>query len=330
VTSPDVIVVGAGALGWACAQAAAACGAQVTLLDQGGPSASSVAAGMLAPALESALEDAAPERANLYRAARDLWPSLSGSLDLELDRAGATWVGDDPCGVHDRLTRLGFAAELGPEGVFTADDWLLDPEEVLERSGRGVRRLVARAATVVPGRVTLANGAALDAGHVVIAVGASAIVADAAADALSRVVPVRGQILLLRGVPPPPATLRAEGLYLVPRGPGLLVGASMETGRSDLEPDEGVTAELLARATALWPAAASASDILARVGVRGATPDGLPLVGPVAAGLSVALAPRRNGWLLAPLVGAMVAAYAAGDDPGPYAKALDPLRFKRS
>jgi glycine oxidase len=61
---------------------------------------------------------------------------------------------------------------------------------------------------------------------------------------------------------------------------------------------------------------------------RGATPDGLPLVGPVAPGLAVALAPRRNGWLLAPLVGRLIAAYAAGADPGPHAAALDPLRFQ--
>ena len=69
-----------------------------------------------------------------------------------------------------------------------------------------------------------------------------------------------------------------------------------------------------------------------RVGVRGATPDGLPMAGQAAPGLWLALAPRRNGWLLAPLVGPVVSdaiegRSVTGGAPGPDAAALDPLRF---
>jgi glycine oxidase len=64
-------------------------------------------------------------------------------------------------------------------------------------------------------------------------------------------------------------------------------------------------------------------------GVRAATPDGLPLVGPSAApGVLLAVGARRNGWLLAPLVAKVVAAYVTGRDTGRYAAQFDPRRFE--
>jgi glycine oxidase len=53
--------------------------------------------------------------------------------------------------------------------------------------------------------------------------------------------------------------------------------------------------------------------------MAGPAPDG--------AGLFLALAPRRNGWLLAPMVGAVVADAIEGRAPSPAARALDPRRF---
>jgi glycine oxidase len=54
----------------------------------------------------------------------------------------------------------------------------------------------------------------------------------------------------------------------------------------------------------------------------------LPLVGfSQSPGVLVAAGARRNGWLLAPLVGRMVAALACEADPGPYAGRLAPGRF---
>ena len=65
-----------------------------------------------------------------------------------------------------------------------------------------------------------------------------------------------------------------------------------------------------------------------RVGVRGAVADGLPLAGASAQpGLFLALAPRRNGWLLGPMVARIVADGIEGRPPMADAAALDPLRF---
>ena len=70
-------------------------------------------------------------------------------------------------------------------------------------------------------------------------------------------------------------------------------------------------------------------DIDWRAGVRGATADGLPMAGaaPGEDGLFMALAPRRNGWLLGPLVGAVVADAIEGRAASMEARALDPGRF---
>ncbi|PXA83940.1 D-amino-acid oxidase, partial [Caulobacter sp. D5] len=81
-------------------------------------------------------------------------------------------------------------------------------------------------------------------------------------------------------------------------------------------------------AVRLRPELAGASASI-EVGVRASTPDGLPLVGESrTAGVILAAGARRNGWLLAPLVADMVAAYLTGADPGEDAAAFDPRRFE--
>jgi glycine oxidase len=45
-------------------------------------------------------------------------------------------------------------------------------------------------------------------------------------------------------------------------------------------------------------------------------------------GVAAALAPRRNGWLFAPLVAEIVAAAVFGKDAGPEGEALRPDRFR--
>ena len=64
---------------------------------------------------------------------------------------------------------------------------------------------------------------------------------------------------------------------------------------------------MLAAAWAVLGQAPRPVQIEWRAGVRGATPDGLPMAGAVEQGLHLALGPRRNGWLLGPLVAGVVA-----------------------
>jgi glycine oxidase len=140
--------------------------------------------------------------------------------------------------------------------------------------------------------------------------------------------PIKGQILRLPAVDAGEAVVRGEGVYLAP-GETLAVGATMEAGRDDLAPDPSATQALRAAAWALRPDLDLEKAKVA-VGVRVTTPDGLPLVGWSAApGVLLAVGARRNGWLFAPLVADLVAAYLNGDNPGPDAAAMDARRFEK-
>ena len=65
----DILIIGAGVLGLATAAELSRRGRAVTVVDPGDPNASSVAAGMFAPAFESAAETVTPEPAAFLRGA---------------------------------------------------------------------------------------------------------------------------------------------------------------------------------------------------------------------------------------------------------------------
>ena len=92
-----VIVAGGGAVGSATALELAARGAAVTLTDPApvGANASGVAAGMLAPAMEAALDPLSGGHFALFKAARELWPDFieRHRLQVEPHRCGAVWTG---------------------------------------------------------------------------------------------------------------------------------------------------------------------------------------------------------------------------------------------
>jgi glycine oxidase len=336
-----VTIAGAGAFGLAAAVRLAQAGAAVTVCDPalGRDSASAVAAGMLAPAFEAALDPAAPPY-DLMRAARDLWPALAeavGAPDL-LDRSGALLAVADPAAlgpaaralasaaaVYERLdpaevrARQPAAAE-GLYGLFTPEDWRLEPTAALAALAAALRRAGGR---LEPRRL---GPSELGEGLVVVAGGAEAAALSGAAPELAQLSPIKGQILHYRGGPTGGPTLRGAGGYVAPQPHGAVAGASMEHGRADraLEPD--ALARLRVQAAALVPALAGA-EAEGRAGVRAATPDGLPLVGRSAGGAILAVGARRNGWLLAPLVAELVVELVAGQALGPWAAALDPARF---
>ena len=122
---------------------------------------------------------------------------------------------------------------------------------------------------------------------------------------------------------------RGPGAYVAPMGDRVVVGATMEPGRRDTTPDDQTGRRMLEAAWRVLERSPQSLDIQWRAGVRGATADGLPLAGPAPDGesLFLALAPRRNGWLLGPLAGSAVADWIEGRAPSPDARALDPRRF---
>lgn len=333
-SSPDVIVIGAGVLGLCTAAELGRRGHAVTVVDPGGANASGVAAGMIAPALESLLDDLGPERAALLKRARDLWPAFADVHALNLHREGADWRGPDAAAAVARLKALGFAASPSPGGLTTPDDWRIEVSTGLKALAR------AAGVTMVRGRVHRLSGhtrrwrVETDDGRVwfsptvVLATGAEAAVAglpDSVVEAVTTITPIRGQLTSVNTAAPP-RVVRGAGVYAAAAEGGVVVGATMEPGRRDLEPDPVEAERQVAAGLALLGTEGAAGAT--RVGVRGASADGLPLAGPTGEpGLHLALAPRRNGWLLGPLVARIVADGIEGGAPHGDAAAFDPLRF---
>ncbi|MGH0028791.1 MAG: NAD(P)/FAD-dependent oxidoreductase, partial [Myxococcota bacterium] len=142
--------------------------------------------------------------------------------------------------------------------------------------------------------------------------------------------PVRGQILSLEAPPGCGPMLVDEHLYLVPKRDGrLVVGATEErVGFDDRVTAEGVAA-LLRDAFALAPSLADRAFLEAWSGLRPATPDGLPIIGPAPGlpGLLLACGHYRNGVMLSPVTGELVADLVHGRPLPDDAAAFDPARF---
>lgn len=311
----QVTVAGAGALGLCIALALSRRGFAVTVLDPAGPgdNASGVAAGMLAPVFEAVLDPLSGDHLDLLRAARDAW---TGFAPIALDRTGALWRGPDAAGMEARLDAIGARWRRTPEGPFTDEDWRLDP-------GAAMTVLYAQAARAGVRFETRAAGEG-EPGPLVVATGSGGA---GLAPELDRLTPIKGHILRVAGGPASGPVLRGEGVYLCPDPAAAVLGATMEAGRDDLRVEADQVAGLKRLGETLWPGI-SALRARAETGVRAGTPDGLPLVGPSARpGVFLAVGARRNGWLLAPLVARTIAAYLAGEDPGPFAARLDPRRF---
>jgi glycine oxidase len=328
-----VAVAGAGVFGLASALALARAGAVVTLHDPdlGRTNASAVAAGMLAPVSEALTDPTAAPHIDLLLAAQDLWPGFAEAFGLRLDRAGAILLGDaarlvvlsataKDLGLTLPLTDakpspLGLGAPAA--GLQVAGDWRVEAADLA--------RLAHAAQTL---GVSLSKDPPRAGAHdlLVVATGASQDFLDVAPE-LARLTPIKGHILRYPALAYEGPVLRGPGAYAAPGRDGLLVGATMEVGEGQGGVDPLVAAGLAARAETIFPGLVGQAWSAA-AGVRAATPDGSPLVGPsVSPRVILACGARRNGWLLAPLVGEVVAAHALARDPGPWAARLDPRRF---
>lgn len=349
-----VCVAGAGALGQAIALDLVQRGAIVTLCDPAaiGDNASGVAAGMLAPGLESVLDPEGLGGFDLFAQARDAWPAFAAEIGQEagLARCGALWLGE--AARTERLTALGARAEtvsgaqaaaLAPglairrDAVLIPDDWRVEPRAMLRAMQKafldlGGRRLSEGVVACAPGSAVLASGERVAADWTVFAGGQPAQGAGRLAPELAVLTPIKGQIIRFEAETAPCAgpIVRNGQVYIVPAADGPAAGATMEAGVNDRRSDPQTAQRLRAAAAALFPALAEASaEPLA--GVRASTPDGLPLLGRSAAGgVLLATGARRNGWLLAPLLAQMAGRIVAGEDAGPWAAAFDPSRFVAS
>lgn len=317
-----VTIAGAGVFGLATALALLDLDVAVRVLDPepDGANASAVAAGLLAPVGEALFDPDAAAHYPMMVEALALWSAFAARAGVRLSDEGLIV----PAAAGEALARLGLRGAARDGGLWVqADPRVVDPSAALAR-------LRARVETG-GGRIEASawTPALLDPDEPVVLAMGSGRGLDGLAPELARLTPVKGQIAVLPHGPAHGPTLRWPGGYLAPQPGGARVGATMEVGRRDLAVEPEVLAALVAAARA-WSPRLDIRDPTGQAGVRMQTADGLPLVGPSAApGVLLAAGARRNGWLFAPLVGRMIAAYCTGEDPGPWASSLHPARFDR-
>ena len=224
------------------------------------------------------------------------------------------------------------------------DDHAIDPRRLtsalalaVERAG-GMIRAGAEAAEVVvdDGRVAgvvLTGGERVPASQLVVAAGPwSGQLAGLPSVARVPIRPVKGQILRLHD----PAgsgllehVLRMGSGYVVPRGDGRYVlGATMEERGFDLTGTAGAVFGLLREAVELVPGFSELEIDECSAGLRPATPDGVPAIGPgVIPGLHWATGHHRGGVLLAPVTAELVVSGLLGEPPSPEGAPVAPARF---
>lgn len=354
-----IVIVGAGVaglgIGWRLVQA----GAEVTILDRHEPAraATWAAAGMIG--VTSELAEAGAEEIKFANHSNDLWPGFATELEAWAGRAigyrqsGALMV----AATADALAQLGLRVEsdstlrlldasetraLSPmlTSEFAGALWASSEAYVDSRAlGSALAQAFRRAGgTLLTGRTVTAiktkSGRAIaamagddlhKADAILVAAGAWS---GALAEGLPPVTPIKGEIITLA---PPPGAVLAEpvvwgnGVYLVPRGSQLLVGATVENAGFDIGLTDAAAEHLFSHAVALMPPLADWTRADHWAGLRPRSADGLPLLGPTAIrGLYLAGGQYRNGILFAPAIAeALCAMMLDRADPIP---AFDPRR----
>jgi glycine oxidase len=171
--------------------------------------------------------------------------------------------------------------------------------------------------------VRLDDGSEVAAGDVVVAAGPWSSALDGIpGGATIPVHPIKGQILRLHDPAGPgmlTRVLRMTGGYLVPRGDGRYVlGATMEERGFDTTVTGGGVYDLLRNAFELLPSVTELVIDELSAGLRPATPDNLPALGPGAIpGLHWAVGHYRHGILLTPITAELVVKALVGEGAVP-------------
>ncbi|MGW7293897.1 glycine oxidase ThiO [Streptomyces xiamenensis] len=215
-----------------------------------------------------------------------------------------------------------------------------------ERAGVAFHRERVRELTVTGDRATgavLADGTALSAARTVLAAGSHSGELPGLPPGIAPPVrPVKGEVLRLHMPPGPDGTgggaflsrtvravVRGSAVYLVPRADGeLVVGATSCEQGWDTTVTAGGVYQLLRDAHELVPGITELPLRECLAGLRPGSPDNAPLLGPTALpGLQLATGHHRNGVLLTPLTGEVLAESLVTGELPAIARPFSPLRF---
>lgn len=322
----DVIVVGAGIVGAACADALSERGLRVAVIEQEMTGGGATAAGMG----HLVVMDDNPAELALSAYSLELWRDLVGERPLrhEYSGCGTIWVAADEeemeaarAKAHTLASHgidcelLAPAALYGREpqlraglagGLLVPGDGLVYPPKsariLLDRAlRRGAVSTRATVSAIDDHAVVLADGACHQAPHIVLAAGSAStallpslpLQAKKGHLAITDRYPgfIRHQLVELGYIKSAHAASGDSVAFnLQPRPTGqMLIGSSRQFDTIDTAPEPAILQRMLRHACSYTPALGQLNVLRCWTGLRAATPDSLPLIGPSRA--------RRGLWL---------------------------------
>jgi glycine oxidase len=315
--------------------------------------ASSAAAGMLAAQAEvteaGPLFDLARESRNMFSSLSEDLKEQTGN-DIDLIEKGMLTIALTEEKVHSLRSTIAFQQAAGEKASWLRGEDLLSVEPNLSKTVLGamyapddgqvsafkLATSFARAATLLGARIleyTDVTGILIEndrvqgvktvqgdffGDHVVVTGGAwtKQILEQTNVDL--PIYPVKGECLSVRtNERLITKTIFSDDCYIVPKNEGrLLIGATMIPGTFDEKVSVAGISQLLNKAINLLPSLKDAEWEKAWSGIRPQTGDGLPYIGehPSVKGLHVASGHYRNGILLSPITGEIIADLIEGNE----------------
>lgn len=346
----DIIVVGAGIVGAACAHALAATGLHVTVVDDLRGGATAAGMGHLV------VMDDNPAELALSHLSVQLWRAWAHSLpsDCAWHSSGTLWLASNAAEMEEAAQKHQRLQAHGVHCALKSAAQLYDMEPALRPGLHGalhvptdavvyapnvarwwlndatqrprIQRVQAQVSAIEEPNVRLADGTVLRAYGVLLANGyhASALCPD---------LPIRakkGQLLITDRYPNTVhhqlvelgyvtsahhATAPTVAFNVQPRPTGqLLIGSSREYDQTGQDINYPLLEDMLAKAAQYLPALRNCNAIRMWTGVRAATPDSLPILGPhpTRQGLWLAVGHEGLGVTTAPASAQLLAAHITG------------------
>ncbi len=329
----DVVVLGAGIVGAACARECAGRGLRTAVVESSMVGGGATAAGMG----HIVVMDDSPAQLALTRYSQSLWHELADRLpdDVEFDTCGTLWVAADEDEMEEVRRKQGVYASVGVATEVLDTRALAEAEPHLRRPMAGALLVPSDAVLYPPcaaswlieeavqcgaslfvprhvvsagkGQVRLDDGTELEAAHIVIACGADSVQVLPGLPIRKR----KGHLVITDRYPgmvrhqlvelgylksAHTLTSHSVAFNVQPRRTGqLLIGSSRQFGDEGSAVERSILSEMLERAKLYLPEIGSCLAIRVWTGFRAATPDKLPLIGPWPEDETLVLATGHEG-----------------------------------